>query len=530
MPISAGTYTVGTSGADYTKWSDAIADIAASFTGNIVLNQIDDVIETADSYRTLDFNGFDLEINNTSPHAGVIGDGYITHMNGGRIRFAQLNSAGNTLFANLQLKYQSGGDLDVIAIYGMGASSGTVTVRDVIIDNDGSTSLMRMFFSAAFPVAYNVYNILHTGYTGSSTLGAITFDGNGSNDIKITNSTVRVTGSGTAVKLTDIYTATIEIFNLIAISSSGIAFDYTGFDAANIPANFMESCASSDATATGGTNAIINFVEADEFESTTQSDPLYLTPKATSQFRESGSSVSQTQDMHGTAYGANPPIGSYVASEPVIPVEPESKCAASMRTLLPPGRLLNRIIGTVLSKLIYGFSVEHCRVNTQIEDYLREAMPDTCTLAGGGLVAWEKTCGIPNACIPNTGTESERRANVLFVLSDIYGPSIPNLEARAALAGFPGTFITERGGVAPFMVEISEVDVDAIGDDAYGDMFTWIVNFPVGSTGTESIECTLEMNKQAHTNVIFNILTGDPILDEDGIPIIDELGFPLEEE
>lgn len=207
-----------------------------------------------------------------------------------------------------------------------------------------------------------------------------------------------------------------------------------------------------------------------------------------------------------------------------------AKCSEALRSLLPPGRLFNRVMGTVLTSIFDGFAVECNRVEIQVDDYLREAFPDTCTLAGGGLEAWERTVGIPDECMALAPTESERRTNMLFRLADSGGASIDHFEQRADTLGYPGTFITENTGVAPFMADISMTDIDAIGDDVYGENFTWIVNFPIGSTGTSEVQCDFERNKPAHTQVFFNILTGDPILLEDDSYLLDELGFPIEGE
>ena len=71
MPVSSGVYTVG-SGGNYTTWAAALADIAATLTGNLTFNQISDTVEPGmtGAPPQPSLAGFTLLLNSLSPHLG----------------------------------------------------------------------------------------------------------------------------------------------------------------------------------------------------------------------------------------------------------------------------------------------------------------------------------------------------------------------------------------------------------------------------------------------------------------------------
>ncbi len=174
---------------------------------------------------------------------------------------------------------------------------------------------------------------------------------------------------------------------------------------------------------------------------------------------------------------------------------------SALQSLLLPGRLFNRIVGSVLTNLLSGFAIELQRIDDSVNLYLDEVIPDKSTIAGL-LPEWERVVGIPDECTPIAGSESARRANVLRKLSDIGGSSIAYWENRASVAGFPGTIVTEQGGQSPFIIGISAIG-DPLGATSFGNQFTWIVTFPLLSVGTAPVECDFNLNKPAHTQITF---------------------------
>ena len=78
MPISSGSYTVG-SGGNYATWSAAFADITSPLTGSLLLTQISDVTETGVVSKTLDLAGFNFILTSSNPHYGDWNAGWKTY-------------------------------------------------------------------------------------------------------------------------------------------------------------------------------------------------------------------------------------------------------------------------------------------------------------------------------------------------------------------------------------------------------------------------------------------------------------------
>jgi len=174
---------------------------------------------------------------------------------------------------------------------------------------------------------------------------------------------------------------------------------------------------------------------------------------------------------------------------------------SALQSLLPLGKLFNRVIGSNLTNLLSGFAIECQRVDDSVSNYIDEGIPNAPTLTGL-LPEWERAVGIPDECVPLAATESERQAHLLLRLSDVGGSSIAYWENRASVGGFPGTIVTEPGGIPPFIIGFSVMG-DPLGDGLPSGLFKWTVTFPIASVGTSSVECDFELNKPAHTEITF---------------------------
>lgn len=185
------------------------------------------------------------------------------------------------------------------------------------------------------------------------------------------------------------------------------------------------------------------------------------------------------------------------------------KYTAMLQNLLPQGLAWPRQAGTNMESFLSALAVELNRVDTRVEDLLREAYPLTTSEL---LTDWERLTGLPEECEGLAETTQKRREAVNQKLSSIGGQSPGYYIDVAARLGYDIT-ITE---FSPFVAG------DSAGDYVYGDdwAYAWQVNAPeetvtyfaagegsagdpLASWGNELLECVINRLKPAHTIVIF---------------------------
>ncbi len=92
--------------------------------------------------------------------------------------------------------------------------------------------------------------------------------------------------------------------------------------------------------------------------------------------------------------------------------------ADSIANFLPPGLMFTggKIEGTNLRKLLTGLAEELFRSEDLLKQYTEEYLPD-CTVLF--LDEWESALGIPDDCFSGTGTNDERRRDILAKLASL---------------------------------------------------------------------------------------------------------------
>lgn len=189
---------------------------------------------------------------------------------------------------------------------------------------------------------------------------------------------------------------------------------------------------------------------------------------------------------------------------------------AQLQALLPIGAAWTRAPDANLTKLLAAFAEEFVRLDGRAFQLIAEADPRTALEL---LTDWERVCGLPDACVPVTGSVRERQLAVVSKLAGIGGQS------RAYFIGLAGTL--------GFTIDIEETGRAKMGDRCgvrcNGDVwaFTWRVNVVedddanssyqsawarsgqsrcgerIRSFGSGQLECLIRRAAPAHTNVIF---------------------------
>lgn len=189
-----------------------------------------------------------------------------------------------------------------------------------------------------------------------------------------------------------------------------------------------------------------------------------------------------------------------------------------IQNLLPQGLAWPREKETNMENFLTASAVELSRVDTRVQDMLREAYPLT---TGELLTDWERVTGLPEPCQGLGGTIQRRREEVHRKLSSLGGQSKQYYIDLAASVGYAITITEFR----PFTVGIN-----AAGDPVYGEdwAYTWQVNAPeetvkyfaagqgsagdpLASWGNELLECVISRLKPAYTVALFayNIADGN---------------------
>ncbi len=91
-----------------------------------------------------------------------------------------------------------------------------------------------------------------------------------------------------------------------------------------------------------------------------------------------------------------------------------------LRQLLPQGRAWRAVIGSLLARMLDAFGEELARSDRRIIGLIGEADP-LATLEL--LPDWERVAGLPDACLPTSGTVGERQLRVARKISGIGGQS-----------------------------------------------------------------------------------------------------------
>jgi uncharacterized protein YmfQ (DUF2313 family) len=177
--------------------------------------------------------------------------------------------------------------------------------------------------------------------------------------------------------------------------------------------------------------------------------------------------------------------------------------------LLPQGAAWIAEPITVLYKLLHGVAESAARVDTRVDDLIREINPETTSEL---LADWERALGLPDNCGTAPTTAVDRRDAVVLKLNTIGGQSPKYFIDLAALYGYTITITEFR----PFKAG------SKAGTPLYGKQWAYwfqvngytntIKHFkaglskagePLRSWGNDVLECLINKYKPAHTDVIF---------------------------
>lgn len=187
---------------------------------------------------------------------------------------------------------------------------------------------------------------------------------------------------------------------------------------------------------------------------------------------------------------------------------------AQLQALLPSGAAWPRDPDAQLTKLIAGLAEEFARVDGRAARLLDEADPRTALEL---LPEWERLVGLPDACIPVTGSVRERQLAVAAKVAGLGGQSRAYFVSLAGNLGFA----IEIEEFAPFTT-LSTAD-DTCQDDPWS--FVWRVDLlneedesdyssawassdsncdeRIRNFGSGQLECLIRRAAPAHTLVLF---------------------------
>lgn len=183
-----------------------------------------------------------------------------------------------------------------------------------------------------------------------------------------------------------------------------------------------------------------------------------------------------------------------------------------LQALLPNGPAWPRESESLNTKLLTAFSEEFSRIDFRIDDLLNEADPRSTSEL---LADWERVAGLPDICVTEEQTVSQRRVALVSKLTMQGGQSKAYFIEIANSLGYPGATIEEY---STFNCGESGCG-DALWTEE--DRFCWQINLPsdgaisffsVGESvcgeplqawGDEAIECRINKYKPAHTTPVF---------------------------
>lgn len=163
-----------------------------------------------------------------------------------------------------------------------------------------------------------------------------------------------------------------------------------------------------------------------------------------------------------------------------------------------------------ISKLIKSLAIEFNRIQKRIDQMFIERDPRK---ANELLVDWETALGLPDECTNLAGTVQERRAQVVQKLTNVGGSSFEYFESVAESLGFNVTvsdFQRFQAGKSVAGDALTNADWDFWFQVTAPTSLTTVFKAGIGKAGdklvtlgNETLECTFEKLKPAHTEVLF---------------------------
>ena len=178
---------------------------------------------------------------------------------------------------------------------------------------------------------------------------------------------------------------------------------------------------------------------------------------------------------------------------------------------MPGGSLFasKNIADSNFRKLLLGMAGELFRSNGYLKSYSEEILPDETNLFLG---EWESALGIPDSCFDGTGTNDERRRNVLVKLASLGVQTQSDFKELAALFGVD---VEVNSGAYHDVFPLAFPII--FFDNATDARFTIVVTFHLsdasrfplefpfifGDKQIEVLECLFNKLKPANCDIIF---------------------------
>ena len=179
---------------------------------------------------------------------------------------------------------------------------------------------------------------------------------------------------------------------------------------------------------------------------------------------------------------------------------------------LPDGRTFEakNIEGSNVKQLTEGLSGQNKAAQDFICTLENEYIPDITTLF---LDEWEQALGIPDDCFAGTGTDDDRRRDILTKLSALGAQTVEDFENVAEILGVEVEIFSGIDGimVLPFTLgasiffgDITSARYTIFVNITLPDRFTYIFPIKFGSEVISLLECLFNKMKPANCQVLFS--------------------------
>lgn len=164
--------------------------------------------------------------------------------------------------------------------------------------------------------------------------------------------------------------------------------------------------------------------------------------------------------------------------------------------------LAKSVPNTVFRKMLLGIAEEELRFRAKTDEVYNDYDPRVTTNL---IEEWEKTVGIPDDCLTNTGTLQERRDQVLFKLTSFNVTTKQQFEAVATALGI--TVVIRSGGDPGIGVFPLDFPITFLPDGA--PQFTIIADLPIALQSnpiSNTLLCLYNRLKPANTEVLLRFI------------------------
>ena len=189
----------------------------------------------------------------------------------------------------------------------------------------------------------------------------------------------------------------------------------------------------------------------------------------------------------------------------------KSAYADSLAAYMPGGELFKQksVKDSNFRKLLEGLAGELFRANGYLKSYNEEHFPDQTTLF---ISEWESTLGIPDDCFSGTGTDDERRRDILVKLASLGVQTADDFVELGALFGVSLTVGSgATNGAFPMTLPITLYPSGTAARHTIlvtftlegGDRFPLTLPFTLGSSEIGILECLFSKLKPANCDILF---------------------------